>query len=112
MKKSKDVLELSWVKNPGIFCPDQNKILKFSPKKILKFHDKLGFLEFSGPTIFLPAMFCLEIFCPGILFHGKYMDSAAAAETVSLDHAAARVVLKVTKKLGNKSWLQNDYING
>ena len=36
---------------------------------------KLGFLEFSGPRIFLNAMFCLGMFCPGILFHGKYMDS-------------------------------------
>ena len=26
------LLELSWFKNPGIFCPVQNKILEFSPK--------------------------------------------------------------------------------
>ena len=26
--------------------------------------------------MFLPVMFCLEMFCPGILFHGKYMDSS------------------------------------
>ena len=73
---------------------DESKILEFSAlfkikswnflqNKILKFHDKLGFLEFSGPTIFLPAIFCLEIFCPGILFHGKYMDSPATPSSPS-----------------------------
>ena len=51
------------------------KSWNFLQKKFQNFHDKLGFLEFSGPTIFLLAIFCLEIFCPGILFHGKYMDS-------------------------------------
>ena len=68
-------LELSDVKNPGIFCPAQNKNLEFSPKKILKFHEKLVFLEFSGPRFFPHAMFCLETICPEILFHGKYMAS-------------------------------------
>ena len=42
-----------------------------SPNLFLKFRVKLEFLEFLSPRIFLHAMFCLEIFSPGILFHGK-----------------------------------------
>ena len=36
--------------------------------------------------MFLPAMFCLEIFCPGILFHGKYMDSKLESFTKNVAH--------------------------
>ena len=82
-----------WPKNPGKFChwifnpgnkwsqiswnflPSKEKILEFSQKKFLEFHEKLVFLEFSGPRIFHPGIFCLEIFCPGILFPGKFWHS-------------------------------------
>merc|ERR1712098_193003 len=69
------ILEKSGAKNPGIFCPLKKKILEFSQKKFLEFHEKLVFLEFSGPRIFHPGIFCLEIFCPGILFPGKFWHS-------------------------------------
>ena len=36
------LLELSWVKNPGIFCPVQNKILEFSPKIISQIPWQIG----------------------------------------------------------------------
>ena len=34
------ILEISGAKNPGIFCPLKNKILEFSHKKFLEFHEK------------------------------------------------------------------------
>ena len=75
-----------WIFNPGNkwsqkswnFLPSKEKILEFSQKKFLEFHEKLVFLEFSGPRIFHPGIFCLEIFCPGILFPGKFWHSDSA----------------------------------
>ena len=50
---------LKWNDNPGIFS-------RKSPQTLWK----LRFLKFFGPRIFPNAMFC-----PRILFHGKYKDS-------------------------------------
>ena len=47
------VLELSRVRSPGIFCSDRKKSWNFLKKIFLEFREKMEFLEFSGPRIFL-----------------------------------------------------------
>ena len=37
--------------------------------------EKWGFTEYTFPVIFSLGPFCLEIFAPGILFHGKFWHS-------------------------------------
>jgi len=41
--------------------------------------EKWGFTEHTFPGIFSPGPFCLEIFAPGILFHGKFWHSQKLA---------------------------------
>ena len=67
------ILELSRAKSPGIFYPGKKKILEFFLKISFKFLGKMEFREVFGPRIFLSSMFCLEIFCPGILFPVKIL---------------------------------------
>ena len=47
------VQELSRVKSPGIFCSSRKKSWNFLKKIFLEFQEKMEFLEFSGPRIFL-----------------------------------------------------------
>ena len=47
------VLELSRVRSPGIFCSGRKKSWNFLKKIFLEFREKMEFLEFSGPRIFL-----------------------------------------------------------
>ena len=47
------VLELSRVRSPGIFCSGRKKSWNFLKKLFLEFREKMEFLEFSGPRIFL-----------------------------------------------------------
>ena len=47
------VQELSRVKSPGIFCSSRKKSWNFLKKIFLEFREKMEFLEFSGPRIFL-----------------------------------------------------------
>ena len=47
------VLELSRVKSPGIFCSSRKKSWNFLKKTFPEFREKMEFLEFSGPRIFL-----------------------------------------------------------
>ena len=42
--------------------------------------EKWGFTEYTFPGIFSPGPFCLEIFAPGILFHGKFWHSDQAPQ--------------------------------
>ena len=47
------VLELSRVRSPGIFCSGRKKSWNFLKKIFIEFREKMEFLEFSGPRIFL-----------------------------------------------------------
>ena len=47
------VLELSRFRSPGIFCSSRKKSWNFLKKIFLEFREKMEFLEFSGPRIFL-----------------------------------------------------------
>ena len=47
------VQESSRVKSPGIFCSSRKKSWNFLKKIFLEFREKMEFLEFSGPRIFL-----------------------------------------------------------
>ena len=47
------VPELGRDKSPGIFCSDRKKSWNFLKKIFLEFREKMEFLEFSGPRIFL-----------------------------------------------------------
>ena len=69
------VLELNRVRSPGIFCSDRKKSWNFLKKNFSNSGKKWNSWNFLVPEFSYPGTFCLEIFCPGILFPGKFWHS-------------------------------------
>ena len=73
------VLELSRVGSPGIFCSNRKKSWNFLKKYFSNSGKKWNSWNFLVPEFSYLGTFCLEIFCPGILFPGKFWHSALCA---------------------------------